>query len=53
MHGNNFEMIVGKTQQETFDNIAFIHTLVYEQVEKLGGDDYDYDECLDLLYKQN
>lgn len=52
MHSNNFDMIDGLTQQETFDNIAFIHTLVYESVEKLGGDEYDYEECLDLLYKQ-
>ena len=34
---------------ETMDDIAFIHTLIYEAVEGLGGDDYDYDDCLDIL----
>ena len=51
MPNYNFSLIETEDQRETFDNIAFIHTLIHESVKNMGGDDYDYDDCLDLLYR--
>lgn len=34
---------------DTMDDIGFIHTLIYEAVENMGGDEYDYEDCLDIL----
>lgn len=34
---------------QSLDDIGFIHTLIYEAVENMGGDEYDYEACLDIL----
>ena len=52
MHENNFNLVYVSDEKQTCDNIGFIHTIVYECVEKMNGDDYDYDDCIELLFKQ-
>ena len=44
MNENNYEFL-----DIDFEEIILLHTLMYEAVHNMGGDDNDYDDCLDIL----
>ena len=48
MHESLVELIV-KAAETDIDVIGWYHTIVFEAVEQMGGDDYDYDEVLDII----
>lgn len=48
MHDSLVEMIVQAAEVD-IDVIGWYHSLVWEAVHEMGGDDYDYDDVLDII----
>lgn len=49
MNDSIWNMINSGTDTQVLDNIGFYHTVVWEAVEQLGGDECDYESTLDFI----
>ena len=46
MNENNYSLVYTDNEIETFENIIFIHSLIFNYVISNNGDIFDYDDIV-------